>query len=297
MTIPLSLLYTFVTVARLQTMKAAAERLGVTPGAVSQRIRELEERTGRRLFDRTRTGVTLTADGAELFTSLDSAFEAIDAVQKGLRAVMRRDRVVISAVPAFAANWLTPRLGGFAAQHPEVEIALEAATRLVDLTSESIDLAIRHGLGHYQGLKSIRLMAPELIVVASPGCLAANGPLSSPEDCLRYPLLQDKGRRDWPLWLEAHQVDAPKATEGPSFSDDFLLVRAAVSGQGLALVRDINAEDEIGSGRLVRALDIGWPTDFAYYLVGLPKTFERRSAQRFADWLVAECHAANGGFP
>lgn len=297
MAIPLPLLHSFVTVARLQTMKAAAERLGVTPGAVSQRIRDLEERTGRRLFDRTKSGVALTADGTELFVSLDSAFEAIDAVQRGLRAVARRNRVVISAVPAFAANWLTPRLGGFAAQHPEIEITLEAATRLADLVSEPIDLAIRHGLGHYRGLKSIRLMAPELIVVASPGCIDTNGALSSPADCLRYPLLQDKGRQDWPLWLEAHGVDAPQAAEGPSFSDDFLLVRAAVSGQGLALVRDINAEDEIDAGRLVKALDIGWPTDFAYYLVGQPKVFERRNVKRFADWLVAECHGADCGFP
>ena len=81
MAIPLPLLHTFVIVTRCGSMKAAAETLAVTPGAVSQRIRELEDRFGQRLFTRTRTGVEPTKAGRTLFSKIDQAFRTIEAVQ------------------------------------------------------------------------------------------------------------------------------------------------------------------------------------------------------------------------
>src|SRR6516165_6747345 len=124
-----ALLQTFVAVARAGKMKQAAQDLALTPGAVSQRIRQLEEAAGRRLFTRTSTGVELSAAGEAMFGALAEPFQAIEAV------------------------------------------AVEAGNRPVDLKREPIDLAIRHGLGKYPGLESTWLVAPELIVVASPDLL------------------------------------------------------------------------------------------------------------------------------
>lgn len=288
MAIPLPLLQTFVVVARCESMKAASERLAVTPGAVSQRIRELEERIGQRMFTRTRTGTVLTSAGRKLFARIDQPFRTIESVQTGLRRSRHSKRLVVNTVPSFAATWLVPRLGHFSRHHPDVEIVVEIDTRLIDPRTEPVDLVIRHGLGRYPGLKSIWLMAPELIVVASPKLLRSGPPIATPADCLNYPLLQDPGRQDWPLWFEAHGVASDRADRGPAFADDHLLVRAAVSGQGLALVRDIYADDEIRSRRLVKALDIRWPTEFGYYLAGLASTFAKPSIRRFAEWLATE---------
>ncbi len=82
------------------------------------------------------------------------------------------------------------------------------------------------------------LLAPVLLPVASPALLA-NGPvLHAPEDCLHYPLLQHAERADWALWLQAHGVEPdPRSRRGQSFDEDLLLLRAAASGQGIALVR------------------------------------------------------------
>ena len=170
--------------------------------------------------------------------------------------------------------------------HVDVEIELESETRLVDFNSEPVDLGIRHGLGRYPGLESTWLMAPALIVVASPALIAQGPSVRTAEDCLAYPLLQEPQRSDWRLWFQAQGIETDTAAAGPAFADDDLLIGAAVAGQGLALVRELYAADEIDAGRLVQPLDTRWPARFAYYLVGRPSSFRSRAVRAFRDWLV-----------
>src|ERR1700730_17939829 len=282
-----ALLQTFVAVARAGKMKRAANELALTPGAVSQRIRQLEEVAGRRLFNRVPAGVELNAAGQAMFTALAGPFRAIEAVDCELGGPSS-SRVTMSTMPSFAATWLVPRLAMFAQRYPDIEIAVETGTRPVDLRREPIDLAIRHGLGKYPGLESTWLVAPELIVVASPDLLKNRAPLTRPADCLAFPLLHDLNRQDWPLWFEAHGVTAPHAKKGPAFSESHLIARAAVAGQGLALVRDIYVDDDLRSHRLVKALTMNWPLQFAYYAVATAEAMQKPAVRRFRDWLVEE---------
>jgi len=282
-----ALLQTFVAVARAGKMKRAASELALTPGAVSQRIRQLEEAAGRRLFLRNPSGVELSAAGEAMFAALAEPFRAIEAVDRELGGPSS-SRVTVSTMPSFAATWLVPRLARFAQRYPDIEIAVETGTRPVDLRREPIDLAIRHGLGKYPGLDATLLVAPELIVVASPDLLKDRAPLKVPADCLAFPLLHDFNRQDWPLWFEAHGVAAPNCKKGPAFSENHLIVRAAVAGQGLALVRDIYAEDDLRSKKLVRPLIVNWPVRFAYYVVATSDALQKLAVRRFRDWLVEE---------
>jgi LysR family glycine cleavage system transcriptional activator len=219
-------------------MRDAAERMALTPGATSQRIRALEDDVGHRLFTRMQGGVELNPAGRALFSSLDGPFHRIEDVDESLTGVSSR-RVVVSTMASFAANWLVPRLSNFSRQHPDIEVALEIESRLVDLRHEPIDPAIWHGLGNYPGLEATWFVAPELIIVASPELLRPSPPIKTPANCLAFPLLNDIDRTDWRLWFEAQGVDAPQDLKGPSFSDDHLMVKAAASGQGLALVRNV----------------------------------------------------------
>lgn len=277
-------LYTFHVVARTGAMQDAAHELGVTPGAISQRIRAVEERHGLRLFTRSKNGIALTAAGLALTSDVSAAFSLIEtAHDKHFKA--RQNIIRISTSATFAHSMLVSCLGRFSERHPEIKVSVETEDRLVDLKSEPVDLAIRHGLGNYTGAVSKWLCSPELFLVASPTLLKKNGPLTGPADCLRYKLLPDATGKDWEIWFEAQGIDAKSAIYGSQYRNDFLMVKAAVEGQGLALLKDIYAKESLASGHLVRVLDVSWPTKFAYYAVALDEVFERPSISALAKWL------------
>ncbi|PJO37217.1 LysR substrate-binding domain-containing protein [Delftia acidovorans] len=290
MTYPLQALRTFVEVGQRKSVKAAAQALHVTPGAVSQQIRVLEDRLGVVLLERERLGMRLTEAGASVFPRLREAFLQIDQAMHDLESTKARRSLTVSTVATFAASWLVPRLGRFKQLHPDIEIRVEATSELVDLRRDRVDVALRHGLGDYPGLEVLPLMAPVLTPVASPGFLKAHGAvIHEAGDCLSYPLLHDGDRADWPLWLKAHGVaDDMRAERGSAFDDDFLLIRAAEAGQGLALVPQAYAQEEIAAGRLIQVLDKPWPARFAYYAVTRPGAADRPEVRAFLDWIRDE---------
>lgn len=290
MTYPLQALRTFVEVGQRKSVKAAAQALHVTPGAVSQQIRVLEDRLGVVLLERERLGMRLTEAGASVFPRLREAFLQIDQAMHDLESTKARRSLTVSTVATFAASWLVPRLGRFKQLHPDIEIRVEATSELVDLRRDRVDVALRHGLGDYPGLEVLPLMAPVLTPVASPGFLKAHGAvIHEAGDCLGYPLLHDGDRADWPLWLKAHGVaDDLRAERGSAFDDDFLLIRAAEAGQGLALVPQAYAQEEIAAGRLIQVLDKPWPARFAYYAVTRPGAADRPEVRAFLEWIREE---------
>ncbi|MCT9812262.1 LysR substrate-binding domain-containing protein [Acidovorax sp. Be4] len=294
--LPLLALRTFVEVGQRGSIKAAAEALSVTSGAVSQQIRLLEDRIGVALFTRERQGLRLTEAGANVHPALLQAFEQIEKVQQTLEQIKSRQTLTVSTVATFAASWLVPRLGRFNQRYPHIEVRVEATSAVVDMRRDRVDIALRHGLGVYPGLHATRLMAPVLVPVACPGLLAADAALKEPADCLDYPLLHDSDRADWRLWLAAHGVaQDPRAERGTAFEDDFLLIRAAEAGQGLALVPLEYAREEIVAGRLVQVLDKPWPARFAYYLVTQPGALQRPQVKAFADWILEEAQGEAAG--
>lgn len=287
--LPLLPLRTFVAISRHGSIKAAAQVLHVTSGAVSQQLRQLEAHLGVSLFVRTRDGMVLTPSGQQIYPVLSQAFDQINSVTELLAATKARPTLTLSTVPSFAASWLVPRLNRFHEQYPDVEVRVEATPKLVDLKRQQVDIALRHGLGVYPGLKSVRLLAPEMVPVLSPQLLLRYPPINVPTDCLAYPLLQDADRADWRLWLQAHGVSKDERAErGTSFEDDFLLLKAAEAGQGLALVQDVYAQESLETGRLVMAIERPWPARFAYYAVMLHETAKRPEVAQFLAWLQDE---------
>ncbi|WP_422346697.1 LysR substrate-binding domain-containing protein [Stenotrophomonas sp. DR009] len=286
--LPLLGLRAFVETGRHGSLTAAAEAMGVTPGAISQQLRQLQERLGVSLFDRTRHGVVLSVAGARVYPELLQAFEQISHSLQTLERWETRRTLRISAAPSFAAQWLAPRLGAFSALHPQVDVQLDSSAALVDLRRKGVDIAIRHGLGRYPGLHAEHLMAPVLLPVASPALLAGAPTVSSVQDCLQLPLLQDADRSDWRLWFQALDLPVDERLErGPAFDDDLLLIRAAVAGQGVALVRDIHAAEELASGRLQVVIDQPWPQAFAYYAVTHSDGESNAAVPAFMAWLRA----------
>jgi LysR family glycine cleavage system transcriptional activator len=283
-----ALLQAFVAVARAERMKEAADVLAVTPGAVSQRIRQLEEIVGQPLFTRTREGVELTASGTEMFAALAQPFAAIEAIDRDLDSGSTRKRVVVNTMPSLASTWLVPRLNSFIRLNPNIEVVVETSSKLIDPKRDPVDLAIRHGLGKYAGLESAWLMTLEYVIVASPVLLRGKAPIKTPRECLNYPLLHGVQRKDWPMWFEAQGIQTAEVKKGHAFSDAQLIVAAAIAGQGLALLRDVYVMEALRTGGLVKAYDGSWPAQFGYYAVTTSESLQRPAVRRFRDWLIDE---------
>jgi len=284
-------LRTFVEVARFNSMKEAAKSLGVTPGAVSQQIRIVEQRLGTALFERSSKDMHLTAEGLRLMEGLNLPFQQIqDAVEDFRHRKPKRDALVVTTVPSFASSWLVPRLGKFSRLYPDIEVKVDSSVALVDLRHEPVDVAIRHGSGNYPGMSVTQLLTPQLVVIGSPEFLASVDPIEVPSDCLALPLLQDRNRVDWVTWFRAHGVEDPsgRAARGTSFSDDALMIKAAAASQGLALVRDIYAEEALENGLIQIPIDASIGTSLSYYFVTKPQNAQKQRIQAFKNWLLAE---------
>ncbi|HZH42855.1 MAG TPA: LysR family transcriptional regulator, partial [Lysobacter sp.] len=172
---PLHALIGFAAAARSGNLTRAAEGLNLTVSALSHQIRTLEERLGRRLFERRPRGVSLTPDGARL---LERIAPHLDALEHALRPFSpRRDEVLtISLLASMASAWLVPRLGGFLAQHPQIEVNLLSSAALVDFDRETgVDGALRSGRGRWPGLVVEHLFEETLAPVASPALVERMG--------------------------------------------------------------------------------------------------------------------------
>jgi LysR family glycine cleavage system transcriptional activator len=294
---PLSALRVFEAAARHESFKQAAEELFVTPGAVSQQIRLLEEHVGVELFVRDGRRVVLSDAGKASALILKEAFEKMFEATRLMKSGTQKGRVTVSAAPSFAAKWLMPRLYDFSAANEDIDVWVSADMAPVDFAVSDIDLAVRYGNGHYTGLHVEHLLAEAVVPVCSPLLFEA-APMRKPADLAHHVLLHDAGDADpscpdWPMWLKAHAVDGVDASRGPRFNQSSMVIEAAVAGRGVALAKRTIAEADLQAGRLRVLFDEkDAPLNYGYYLVW-PQSRDPSPAQlRFMDWLRAEAAKA-----
>jgi LysR family glycine cleavage system transcriptional activator len=157
-----------------------------------------------------------------------------------------------------------------------------------DFLRDGVDVAVRHGLGNYAGLRSDRIFTVELVPVAAPALVAEYGDPGEAASLVRWPHLHDAERQDWYLWFRAQGIDNVGPPRGSSFDDMSLLLRAAIGGQGAALLPAAMVTSDLADGRLVRLSDIVWPEAFAYYLVSPQTSTETAKLVAFRDWIMGE---------
>src|SRR5262245_18279490 len=190
---PLNALRAYEATARHISVKNAADELCVTPGAVSQMRKALELHLGVKLVTRVNRSAVLTDAGAGYLPTVRNAFERIAAASARVAVASESGVLTVSATPFFASAWLVPRLKGFQAAHPEVDLQLVTSNALADFARDGVDVAVRHGLGRYPGLASDRVIAVEIVPVAAPALAArlGNTPLA------RWPHVHDAERKGW----------------------------------------------------------------------------------------------------
>jgi len=291
---PLKSLQAFESAGRHLSFTHAAEELNVTPGAVSQQIRHLEDFLGIQLFKRMNRSIVLT-DAGQLFLPLIAAgFENFHEAVTRLRQHGDHGPLTITSAPSFVSKWLIPRLSRFKSLHPDIDVRIDTSDRLVDFSREDIDVGIRFGDGVYPELETVFLFAFDLIPVCSPELLSAERQLRDVSDLKHFTLLHsnydelDPGWPDWSMWLKVVEADDVDADHGIYFNQSDQLFQAALDGQGIALLANVMAEPEIAAGRLVQPFSARLPVKMNYHLVTSPQKSTSAKVAAFRQWILDE---------
>ena len=297
---PLNALRAFVAAARHLSFSRAAEELFVTPAAVSQQVKLLEDHLGHVLFRRTNRALLLTDEGQALLPGLAEAFALMHHALASLETLDDTGVLTVSMAPSFAAKWLVPRLESFQSLHPDIDVRVTASMNLVAFADDGVDCAIRYGLGQYPGLVVDKLLDESVVPVCSP---ALRG-MGAPPDLLRDVTLlhddspeQDASCPTWRMWLKAAGIDGVDAGRGLHFNQASLVLEAAIAGRGAALAKVQLAGEDLRSGRLVRLFDVSQPVAFGYYFVCPPAKAAQRKVALFRDWIIAEAQGARDSAP
>jgi DNA-binding transcriptional LysR family regulator len=276
----------FVQVAELQSFRAAASRLGVTPSALSQTMRQLEGQLGVRLLNRTTRSVSLTDAGIRLFDQLEPAFGQIDRAMEDLNRQRERPAgtLRIYATPGAAEIVVAPVWERFVSAYPEVQLELRVDTAPADIVAMGFDAVIGCQENLAKDMVAVRATGPlRIAVVAAPAYLARYGQPRTPEDllshrCIRYRFALDQPLSEWTFMRGGHIQRVPVGSHVILNSSE-LAVRAAIDGVGIAYAVGGQLQLFLDSGQLVRVLEEFSPSSEGFF-VGYPSRRQISAALR-----------------
>lgn len=292
---PLRLLQTFAEVARLGSMRAAAERLNVTKPAVTQALQALEEHVGAALLDRSTrpAGLTEAGDMLALATrnGLNQIQGAIDAIR--IAAEASGTRVTLACTLGMATYWLMPRLTAFYAAHPDITVNVQAPPGDLPVRSREIDIALRYGAGEWNDGATIPLFTETICPVGRPDLVARL--LAEGRDLSGVPLIHVRSGMNphWAGWADYLRRSGRGRMHGPgqSFDNYVQATQAAVNGLGIMLGWRSITGRLVADGALRAWPDAALTADAAYFITTSPVPSPAAAALR--DWLIAEGEAAD----
>lgn len=289
---PLNAIRAFEAAARHGGYVAAADELGVSPAAVSQQVRNLEEFLGKQLFRRYNNRIALTDAGQTIYSGAAAALQSISAMTEQVVSGRARSRLVVSCVPSMAERWLAPRLAAWRQRTPNFRFELRSEEDLVDFSRHEIDLRLAYGQNHYPDLVTIPLVQDEVVPMCSPDYAGrhpqafGDGLASVPDDDLIHTNWGPSfvSHPTWQLWLES-LGRTPDETRGYRVGSSSLALDLAVRGVGVALGQRNMGADDLATGRLVvldqRPLALGHPYSLVY-----PQTKARKAGLiDLVNWL------------
>ena len=295
----LNALRAFEASARHQSFSLAAQELNVTPAAVGQLVRTLEDWLGSPLFVRSTSGrarLVTTEVAEQALPDIRAGLERLAVGLERLRSGSAGGVLTVTVSPAFAAKWLLPRIERFQAAWPETDLRLDTSLKPVDFVAQRIDVGVRYGRGQWPGLAAEKLMDEEVYPVCAPALLAT-ATLQAPGDLRGQMLIHDQsvdtstGFASWQAWLRHAGVQGVPTDRGLRINNSAAVLQAAIDGQGVALARSVMAHDDLAAGRLVRLFpQVRLESALAYYVVYRPECIAQPKVAAFRDWLLREAH-------
>ncbi|MEM1111594.1 MAG: LysR substrate-binding domain-containing protein [Pseudomonadota bacterium] len=290
---PLNALRAFEAVARCGSFKQAADELHVTPAALSQQVKKLEQDLGVSLLSRQNRNVVPTVEGMRLKTGLTDAFLRIRESVESLGGDPERKNIVVSCGPPVASKWLAPRMGRFIDQHPDVHVSIASKLELVDFHSEDIDVGIRLSRDNTEDLDRTWLYEETVVPLCSPE-FAARHRLREPKDILRVPILRDDGLSYcrgpvWELWFAEAGLSVAGANRGAYFGHaPEQAIDAAVAGAGMVIASKTLASADLANQRLVIPFGPEIGMGVRYQLVHRPRREPSPHLDAFKNWVKRE---------
>ncbi len=287
--------------ARTGSFAAAARELSVSPAAISQLIRSLEDQVGHKLFYRVNRGITPTEAALEILPRLSAAFEELKYVSNRIAGSGQRSRLTVSVPPSMASGWLSLRIAEFVALHGSVDISLRGEVDPVAFERDRIDIRMSFGGFHYRAHGSREIVTDAVLPVCSPAFMARHGPFDSAESLADLPLIHT----DWgpasasiPAWR--HWFQAANAAVEPNLAGGIVVnssadaVNLAISGLGVALCQGLMAAGPVETGQLLCAFDRSISQQQPYCLTIPQRSASRPVVSTFEDWLTRTCIEAVG---
>jgi LysR family glycine cleavage system transcriptional activator len=283
---PLPSLQAFVEAADSLSFKDAADRLHVSPSALSRRIQALEEQLGVALFRRLNPGLELTPEGRRYLSAVRRVFAALQSAKLSLSPSVDAP-LRISALQSFTEAWLIPNRPAFERLHPDIELEISATLQYANLDRDPVDVAIRFGTGPWEGVHSEPLLDLEYLPVCSPALLGGDDPLKMPSDLARHTLIRISQIPDaWPAWLRAAGAGDITPRKIVTYDHLSIVLSAAESAQGVALCAPFLCSQRLESGRLVVPFDVPLASSSTYHLVCRPEGLDDPRIVALRDWLV-----------
>lgn len=285
----------FTLVCRLGKLTLAARELRISQPSLSQRIRGLELRLQRDLFRRTSTGVALTSAGEELYRLLERPLDQTTQRFEEFRSARLHSRVLIAVDYAFASFWLLPRLPKLREDMGSFDLDILTSQDPLGVSGNDPDVTIYMADRRAASFSSTLLFPEEVSVVCSPTLAQRIGPLTGVEDLMAHQSLflhlKSPDRHtpwfDWPGWLEELGLLQRKLSRETVFGTYEMIIKAAQSGQGIALGWHGLIDPMLTSGELVQILPETVASGRGYFIESIRSETGTRGAA-LADWICAE---------
>lgn len=291
----LSNVATFVQVAEVRSFVQAANRLGLSPPAVSKAVAKLEEELKVKLLHRTTRSVSLTPEGERLYEGSKPLLDEMDALTEELQESLGEPsgRLKISLSAAYGRMWGTKIVAEFLRLYPRVSVELSLDDRDVDLAAEGVDVAVRVGsLADSANLIARRLFYDPLITCATPDYLNRVGRPHHPDDLARYNCLNFRNRktgRPMPWFFIIDGEVERRMVEGTLTTDDGEAVgRAARLGVGVSQMPGFMAIEALRAGVLEEVLSKYRPPNVPFTALYLERQLVSPRIQAFIDFMVRQ---------
>lgn len=246
----------FAKVVEVGSFVRASRELSMPKSTVSRKVSGLEERLGARLLQRTTRKLSLTDVGRAYYAHAARVLEEIEAAELAVTRLQEVPRGLLRVSVPVNVSYMGPHFTSFLQRYPEVDLEMVCSDRVIDLIEEGFDLAIRIGKLADSSLIARYLGSSKSYAVASPRLLQHRGALKSPKELERFPAVLFGAMPEPTVWRLVRGDEAAKVTLRPRFVvNDFDLVHgAALDGQGIALLPEERAQDDLNTKKLVRLL-------------------------------------------